>query len=75
MCRDRSRHTGACSVKLAFQTGGWGGSTRTLGIVMDGFSEEEIAKAVDHCDNDKIRGKFINLSVAGAHEEISCMSP
>eukprot|EP00290_Baffinella_frigidus_P013631 CAMPEP_0180155236 /NCGR_PEP_ID=MMETSP0986-20121125/24686_1 /TAXON_ID=697907 /ORGANISM="non described non described, Strain CCMP2293" /LENGTH=142 /DNA_ID=CAMNT_0022103847 /DNA_START=11 /DNA_END=436 /DNA_ORIENTATION=+ len=35
--------------------GGWGGSNRTLGITMEGFTEEDIAKAVDHCDNDRIK--------------------
>ncbi len=33
---------------------------------MEGFSEEEIAKAVDHCDNDKIRGKC-HPSIHGLH--------
>jgi len=25
---------------------------------MEGFTDEEIAKAVDHCDNDKIRSEL-----------------
>ena len=37
--------------------GGWGGAGRTLGIQMEGFSEEEIARAVDFCDNDKIKSE------------------
>jgi len=79
--------------------GGWGGSNRTLGIVMEGFTDQEvvvpaplflpiimsarvlvlwprprlltgvrvhtrdgqIAQAVDHCDNDKIKTiKYLN---------------
>eukprot|EP00961_Rhodomonas_salina_P254526 3439405-Rhodomonas_salina.3 len=38
--------------------GGWGGSNRTLGIEMEGFTEEEIAKAVDYCDNDKVKSAW-----------------
>jgi hypothetical protein len=35
--------------------GGWGSSGRTLGIKMEGFTDEDIAKAVDYCDNDKVK--------------------
>ena len=43
--------------------GGWGGSGRTLGIKMEGFTDEEIAKAVDLCDNDRVRGKLFFLVI------------
>ena len=36
-------------------TGGWGTSGRTLGIKMEGFTDEQIAAAVDYCDNDKVK--------------------
>ena len=38
--------------------GGWGGSNRTLGIKMEGFTDEDIAKAVDFCDNDRIKSSL-----------------
>lgn len=30
---------------------------------MEGFTDEEIAKAVDHCDNDRVRGMRSHVSV------------
>ena len=50
--------------------GGWGGSNRTLGIEMEGFTQEDIAKAVDHCDNDRIKSNRLPLNLATACAEV-----
>jgi hypothetical protein len=40
---------------------------------MEGFTDEEIAKAVDHCDNDKIRSEFsFHLSVSTCFVGAGC---
>ena len=35
--------------------GGWGTSHRTGGLKIDGFTDAEIAAALDHCDNDRVK--------------------
>uniref|UniRef100_A0A7S2YWL5 Uncharacterized protein n=1 Tax=Pycnococcus provasolii TaxID=41880 RepID=A0A7S2YWL5_9CHLO len=35
--------------------GGWGTSHRTGGLKIEGFTDAEIAAALDHCDNDRVK--------------------